>query len=63
MKNSSIPKLEPLRAKAAEKSSNMLGPKPAGKAIDVLQRVIGIDVTRDVTYISQSDIFHFVFVS
>ena len=33
LENSSIPKLEPLHAKAAEKSSNMLSPKPVRTAI------------------------------
>ena len=34
LKNSSIPKLEPLHAKAAEKSLNMLSPKPVRTAIE-----------------------------
>ena len=36
LKNSSIPKLEPLHAKAAEKSSNMLSPKPVRTAITLV---------------------------
>ena len=35
MKNSSIPKFEPLHAKAGEKSSNMLSPKPVRTTIDI----------------------------
>ena len=38
LKNSSIPKLEPLHAKAAEKSSNMLSPKPVRTAIVYIVR-------------------------
>ena len=38
LKNSSIPKIEPLHAKAAEKITNMLSPKPVRTAIVYLVR-------------------------